>query len=84
MFEYEAYIGIEYMFIVHGCKVGPEYGPTEYSYKHADRIIGLCNIYAHEYKPRVCRYIKLNEIRENRGRQEYRDHEYIWYDVEYR
>jgi hypothetical protein len=26
-FEYEAYIGIEYMFIVHGCKIGPEYVP---------------------------------------------------------
>ncbi len=31
--EYEAYIGIEYMFIVHGCKIGPEYVPIAYSYK---------------------------------------------------
>jgi hypothetical protein len=70
------------MFIVHGCKIGPEYVPIYSILVQADRIIGLCNIYAHEYKPRVCRYIKLNEI--HRGRQEYRDHEYIWYGLEYR
>jgi hypothetical protein len=26
-------IGIEFMFIVHGCKIGPEYVPIAYLYK---------------------------------------------------